>query len=491
MPNCTVEGCPKKAYYGVDAPIHCALHRIGGEINKTQRRCEFPECPKIPSFGNPEDRIVRHCKDHIVEGEINLTGKRCLLCSKYPSFGNPEDRIIKHCKDHTVEGEINLTGKRCLLCSKHPIFGKESRKPLHCADHIEDGEVDVMNKKCSFLGCTTLPVYGKIKGTGIHCKTHAESDEIDVRHIKCSFPGCSTRPSFGDPEDGIKKHCSEHATDGETNVVSKMCIFPCCGTIASFGYSDDGIANHCSKHKEDDELYLLHKHFCAELGCTKSASFGSPEDGKMKHCSGHQKEGEKNLHLKMCELCNLISAQFGKDKARYCHACYCYLFPDSRQARYRCFKQTTITDHLSLFFVPTTKDHHLSACSKRRPDIMYECFTHVVICEIDEDQHRDYEESCEKKRVVELWEDLACRNMIIIHFNPDGYIDSNGIRHKSCFKSKSINDKKEYDERIFIFSCVIKFYIEHVPERSFGVYLYYDGCNLPIDQNSICVKDLI
>ena len=60
-------------------------------------------------------------------------------------------------------------------------------------------------------------------------------------------------------------------------------------------------------------------------------------------------------------------------------------------------------------------------CSRRRPDIRIECFTHNIIVECDENEHKGY--NCEGKRIMEIFQDLGSRPLIVIRFNPDSYAE--------------------------------------------------------------------
>ena len=71
-------------------------------------------------------------------------------------------------------------------------------------------------------------------------------------------------------------------------------------------------------------------------------------------------------------------------------------------------------------------------CSRRRPDLLVDLGYQVLITEVDEDQHRGYDCSCENKRVMEISKDLGHRNIVFIHFNPDTYYD-NGKKVLSCW----------------------------------------------------------
>ena len=57
--------------------------------------------------------------------------------------------------------------------------------------------------------------------------------------------------------------------------------------------------------------------------------------------------------------------------------------------------------------------------SKRRPDLLLDLGYQILIVEIDENQHIDYDYSCENKRIMELSQDTGHRPIIFIRFNQD------------------------------------------------------------------------
>lgn len=61
----------------------------------------------------------------------------------------------------------------------------------------------------------------------------------------------------------------------------------------------------------------------------------------------------------------------------------------------------------------------LNNCTKKRPDVFFDLNSHVVIVEIDEHQHRSYEDTCECARLNEIVNGICGRPVIIIRFNPD------------------------------------------------------------------------
>jgi hypothetical protein len=118
-------------------------------------------------------------------------------------------------------------------------------------------------------------------------------------------------------------------------------------------------------------------------------------------------------------------------------------------------------------------------CSKKRPDLLGDMGTHVVIIEIDENKHDRY--SCENKRIMELSQDVDHRSIIFIRFNPDGYIDGDGNKVKSCWTTNKLgitvivkNKMKEWEERIESLMKQIIFWKDNAPKKMIEtIELYY------------------
>jgi len=122
-------------------------------------------------------------------------------------------------------------------------------------------------------------------------------------------------------------------------------------------------------------------------------------------------------------------------------------------------------------------------CSLRRPDILIDCLTHAIIIEADEFQHGSLEYcSCENKRVMQLFQDLGNRPLLILRFNPDAYLNLAGNKVQSCFKQHKrfdvpqIADKDEWASRLKVLKGRLYSHAEYVPEQELTVeHLYYNG----------------
>jgi hypothetical protein len=112
----------------------------------------------------------------------------------------------------------------------------------------------------------------------------------------------------------------------------------------------------------------------------------------------------------------------------HCLNCFIHLFPDRPNARNYKTKEKAVVDYILENF-PLDKYTWISdkrvkdGCSKRRPDLLLDLGYQVIIVEIDEHQHTDYDCTCENKRLMELSQDVYHRPIVFIRFNPDEYMD--------------------------------------------------------------------
>jgi hypothetical protein len=120
-------------------------------------------------------------------------------------------------------------------------------------------------------------------------------------------------------------------------------------------------------------------------------------------------------------------------------------------------------------------------CSKRRPDLLLDLGSHVIIVEVDENKHTDYDCSCENKRLMEISQDLGHRSIIFIRFNPDDYINQNGIKIKSCWRLNNLGvmsiirtKENEWNFRINTLIQQIQYWIENPTDKTVEiVQLFY------------------
>jgi hypothetical protein len=89
----------------------------------------------------------------------------------------------------------------------------------------------------------------------------------------------------------------------------------------------------------------------------------------------------------------------------------------------------------------------------------------VIIVEVDESQHANYDCSCENKRLMELSQDLQHRPIIFIRFNPDEY-ELEGEKISSCWGNDKNgicvvkrSKKKEWNLRLETLNSQINYWL--------------------------------
>jgi hypothetical protein len=146
-------------------------------------------------------------------------------------------------------------------------------------------------------------------------------------------------------------------------------------------------------------------------------------------------------------------------KYKYCTFCYIHQFPDEPIAHNYKTKERSVVDYILLEFPMYTwkiDNKIFDGCSKRRPDIIVDLGYQIIIIEVDENQHKNYDCSCENKRLMELSQDVGHRPIIFLRFNPDDYIQFNNTIIKSCWEINKTtgvcqikpSKKYEWEERL-------------------------------------------
>ena len=277
--------------------------------------------------------------------------------------------------------------------------------------------------KCTEVDCKRAAIYN-IQGSkkGLYCKDHKKANMICVTIKKCIEQGCKISARFNNK--GLKKilYCKEHMKPGMVDVVHKVCIEKDCEQRAT--YNKKGLKEeYCGFHKKVDMVDVRHKP-CIADGCKKEPSYGFKGKKSRIYCSEHKKEGMVYVIVhRPCKIPNCPVAPSTRYEG-YCLRCFMYTFPDKPVARNYKTKEQSVIEFIKKEFpeyTAVTDKRVADGCSKKRPDLLFDFGDQVIIVEVDENQHRDYECSCENKRLMELSRDIGHRPLVFIRFNPDSY----------------------------------------------------------------------
>lgn len=152
-----------------------------------------------------------------------------------------------------------------------------------------------------------------------------------------------------------------------------------------------------------------------------------------------------NKQMEMCRSCEgsaLCASTFCDALAKkrydnYCLRCHIHLFPDKPNARNYKTKEKAVADFIQQSFPSFSwvSDKKIQdGCSRRRPDLCLDLGFHILIVEIDENQHQTYDTTCDNKRLMEISRDFNHRPVVFIRFNPDDYINKEKIKIRSSWK---------------------------------------------------------
>jgi len=180
-------------------------------------------------------------------------------------------------------------------------------------------------------------------------------------------------------------------------------------------------------------------------------------------------------------LCNIRVQQKYEG---YCLFCYINTFPDKPVSRNYKTKEFSVVEFVKKTFhdVDWISDKTIKdGCSRRRPDLLLDLGFQIIIIEIDENQHTDYDCSCENKRIMELSQDVGHRSIVFIRFNPDDY-KNNDVNITSCWgqNNKGIcvvkkSKEKEWNERLESLENQINYWIDNKTDKTVEIIqLFYD-----------------
>jgi hypothetical protein len=268
------------------------------------------------------------------------------------------------------------------------------------------------------------------------------------------------------------------------NVKDKNCIHEGCRKIPNYNEEGHTSGLYCSEHKKCGMVNVKSKTCIYEL-CKKQPTYNNEGDTKALYCSEHKKEGMVDVKHLTCKT-YLCSTRVTEKYDGYCRFCYMNLFPDKPVSRNYKTKEYSVVEYVKTNFpeMSWVADKIVnSGCSRRRPDLLLDLGYQVIIVEVDENQHIDYDCSCENKRIMELSQDVGHRPIVFIRFNPDEY-EKDGTNISSCWgcdktglcvvkKSK----KNEWTERLHVLEENINYWInpENITSKTIEtIQLFYD-----------------
>jgi len=363
-------------------------------------------------------------------------------------------------------------------CKKHSIYNKEGEKAIYCGEHKQEGMVNTHSKRCIQEGCKKQPIYNKEGEKALYCGKHKQDGMINIVSKRCIHADCKKQPAFN--KKGEKAlYCAEHKQDGMIDVVNKRCIQKGCKKHPIFNNEGEK-AIYCGEHKQDGMINTLSKR-CIQEGCKKQPIYNK-EGEKALYCGEHKQPCMIDVNNKRCKS-EWCQTRVKEKYEGYCLYCYMNLFPDKPVSRNYKTKEYAVVDYVKTKFTQNwIADKRIDGgCSKRRPDLLLDLGDQVLIIEVDENQHIDYDCSCENKRLMELSQDVGHLPIVFIRFNPDDYQVEDKII-TSCWGTdkKGIcvvkNQKKEeWLERLNVLEKVIDYWTSNRTSKTVEVIQLFYG----------------
>jgi hypothetical protein len=351
-----------------------------------------------------------------------------------PSFGFSTDKKATCCIKCRKDGMISLLNDLC-PCGKTAAFGfKADKKPSFCLKCKKPGMENIVTKKCK---CgKAIPTFGfaaeKRATCCSSCKTQAM---VNITAKKCNCG--KAQPVFGLSTDRAASCCAACKTELMVNIKDAMCF---CGKAQPvFALKTHKKATPCAKCKTEDMINIKAK-MCK---CGKSQPvFGLNTDQKATCCVSCKTDQMVDIQSKKCRgLINYdgkgdikcpYEYRAKKKYSYYCTKCFEHNFPDDpRTSLIRAkTEENIVREYLAENYKDFIHDKALwtdqKDCTCRRRIDFRSLIGNTLLCiEVDENQHKYYDESDTNIRYDELMLTQGAK-MIFIRFNPHVYIDSHG-----------------------------------------------------------------
>lgn len=357
-----------------------------------------------------------------------------------------------------------------------------------------------IRKVCHFELCKTRPIYNYPGcSQGIYCKLHQKpfmnnvQDEnriyntsLNLERQQCQFENCMKHASFNYKHEKKRKFCGEHKQPDMINIAFTKCNHVGCIRKASYNYCEEKVGLYCSTHKLVNMINVTTKK-CSHVGCYKFPSFNYENSKRAIYCSTHKEEDMINVVEKTCKT-HLCNTQVMNKYKGFCVYCFTNLYPNEPLSTNFKNKERSVVDYIKNNFNQYDWIYDkaiVGGTSKRRPDLMCDMKTHILIIEIDENAHSTYESLCENKRIMQISKDLGYRPTIFIRFNPDSY-RKDGILMNSCWsicKKTGIcmvlkKNEHKWKRRLETLKEEIENWIgkDNIPQKMITIkYLFFDS----------------
>jgi len=330
--------------------------------------------------------------------------------------------------------------------------------------------IDVRSQKCAHPECFKQPCFNlPDQLLGVFCAVHKTQEMVNVRERRCEHTDCVRKPVYNSPDEKRGRFCKEHKTENMVDVLSLRCGHEGCFKRGNFNFPGEP-PRFCGSHKEQGMIDVKTPR-CRAEGCMTVPVFNIQGQKRGMFCSAHKTDEMIDVKNARCKtpMCDIILG--GKSEREYCTRCSAYLFPD-KPSRFKT-RELKLKEYLLETYPDKTIVHDKRVeCHLYRPDFVFDMGSHTVVIELDENQHKTYDTSCDNKRLMSIFHGLASRPMVMLRFNPDVYDSVPG-----CFKKDGqlTGSGKEWKKRTENLKERIDFWLKTPPGREITIeHLFFD-----------------
>jgi hypothetical protein len=401
--------------------------------------CDFQNCRIRASYG-----LIRNCPERCRSHMENrkLVSMICNCGKARPNFNEVGETQAVCCSSCKTDTMVDVKSKKCRCRKAQPIYNEPGETQAVCCSSCKTATmVDVISKKCR---CgKARPHFNEVGETDAVCCSSCKTDTmVDVKSKKCRCG--KSRPHFNEVGETIPVCCASCKTDTMVDVKSKKCR---CG-------------------KAQPHFNELGETFAV---CCVSCKTDTMVDVKNKRCNGFM-----NMDTNTLEPCPNDTVANVKYK-NYCTECFRRNFPlDPLTFQIRSkTKEIAVRDFINANFEGFQHNARLQTghcdCTIRRSiDHRMLIGNTLIAIETDENQHKAYNEMDEETRYDDLFMAHSGK-WIYIRFNPDKYINAQGVRKNPMIATRLDALKTEIEKQI------IRVEREENVELVERVYMYYDG----------------
>jgi hypothetical protein len=408
---------------------------------------------------------------------------RCIEygCIKRPTFNISDEKSAIYCSSHKKDNMVNIEIKycehnrvksRCKECGGNELC-KHNRRKSHCKDCGGKSicEHNKIRSRCKECGGKSICEHNRRKE---HCRECDGSSFCEHNNYKSRCKECGGSSIC--EHNKVKSVCRECGGSSFCihNKQKKRC-------------KECGGSDICEHSKRRDN--------CRECGGSRICEHNR-EKSTCKECEGGSicEHNKRRVYCKPCgggsALCKSSWCETTKNPKYkgYCLSCFVNLFPDRPNTKNYKTKEKATADYVLEQFPEFTWviDKRIQdGCSRKRPDLLLDLGYHVIVVEIDENQHESYDCSCENKRLMLLSQDVGHRPMVFIRFNPDDYLLGN-TKVTSCWANNKLGvctvkktKVKEWSERLEALNAQIAYWTtpENKMEKTVEIIQLFYDCN--------------